>query len=263
MSALLTVSMRSQRRAVIGWGIGLAAVATMYAAFYPSIKESSSQLESYLQNMPEAFRNLIGGNYASPAGYLRAELFALLGPILFLVYAVGAGGRALAGEEEDRSLDLLLSTPLTRTQIVRDKALSLLVAMVALTGFLLVIVVVVGRPFDLIVPVEDAAAACVMMLLIGLAFASLAMAVGCATGRKSWAYGVAGVIAVATYVLNVLAPSVSALGWTRPLSPFRWYLEPDPLTAGLHPANVAVLLGITAICLVVAIVTFRRRDLAA
>jgi ABC-2 type transport system permease protein len=263
MSALLGVSMRMQRRAVIGWGIGLAAVATMYAAFYPSIKESATQLQSYLDNMPEAFRNLIGGNYGSPAGYLRAELFALLGPILFLVFAVSAGGRALAGEEEARSLDLLLSTPLTRTQIVRDKAISLLAAMVALTGFLFLVVVVVGRPFELTVPVEDAAAACVMLLLIGLAFASLALAVGCATGRKSWAYGIAGVIAVATYVLSVLAPSVSALEWTRPLSPFRWYLEPDPLTTGVHPANMAVLLGITAVCMIVAVVTFRRRDLAA
>ena len=263
MSALLTVSMRMQRRAVIGWGIGLAAVATMYAAFYPSIKESATQLQSYLDNMPEAFRNLIGGNYASPAGYLRAELFALLGPILFLVFAVSAGGRALAGEEEARSLDLLLSTPMTRTQIVRDKAISLLAAMAALTGFLFLVVVIVGRPFELIVPIEDAAAACLMMLLIGLAFASLALAVGCATGRKSWAYGVAGVIAVATYVLNVLAPSVTALEWTRPLSPFRWYLEPDPLTTGLHPANMAVLLGITVVCMVVAVITFRRRDLAA
>ena len=88
----------------------------MYAAFYPSITEGAAQLQSYMDNLPEAIRNLIGVDYTSPAGYLRAELFALLGPILFLVYAVGAGARAVAGEEETRSLDLLLSTPLTRTQ---------------------------------------------------------------------------------------------------------------------------------------------------
>ena len=56
-----------------------------------------------------------------------------------------------------------------------------------------------------------------MLLLLGLAFASLALAVGCATGRKAWAYGVTGVVAVATYMLNVLAPTVSALrGHVRP-----------------------------------------------
>jgi ABC-2 type transport system permease protein len=263
VSALLAVSIRTQRRAAIGWGFGLAAVATMYAAFYPSITEGAAQLQSYMDNLPEALRNLIGVDYTSPAGYLRAELFALLGPILFLVYAVGAGARAVAGEEETRSLDLLLSTPLTRTQIVRDKAVALLVAMSGLAAFLFVVVVVIGRPFDLTVPVGNVAAACVMLLLLGLAFASLALAVGCATGRKSWAYGVTGVVAVATYILNVLAPTVSALGWTRPASPFRWYLEPDPLTTGLHPVNMGVLLGIAVVCMAVAVGTFRRRDVAA
>ena len=263
MSALLAVSMRTQRRAAIGWGIGLAAVATMYAAFYPSITASASQLEDYLQNLPDAVRNLIGADYTSPAGYLHAELFALLGPILFLVYAIGAGARAVAGEEEARSLDLLLSTPLTRSQIVRDKAIALLATMSGLAAFLWVVVVAIGRPFDLTVPAGNVAAACVMLLLLGLAFASLALAVGCATGRKAWAYGVAGVVAVATYILNVLAPTVSALAWTRPASPFRWYLEPDPLTTGLHPVNVAVLVGITAVCTAIGVLSFRRRDVAA
>jgi ABC-2 type transport system permease protein len=263
VSPLLRVSLVTQRRAVLGWGIGLAAVAAMYAAFYPSITASAGDLQGYLDKMPDAFKNLVGADYTSPAGYLRAELFSLLGPILFLVYAVGAGGKALAGEEEARSLDLLLSTPLSRTRVVRDKAIAIAIAMVGLTAFLFVVVVAIGRPFDLVVPVMDAAAACVMLLLVGLAFASIALAVGCATGRKSTAFAITGVVAVATYVLNVLAPSVSSLRWSRPLSPFRWYLEPDPLTSGLHAANVAVLLGITAVCTAFAFWSFRRRDLAA
>ena len=263
MSPLLKVSLATQRRAVIGWGIGLAAVAAMYAAFYPSITQSAGDLQAYLDKMPDAFKELVGENYTSPAGYLRAELFSLLGPILFLVFAIGAGAKAIAGEEESRSLDLLLSTPLARARVVGDKALATLLAMVGLTGFLFVVVVVIGRPFDLVVPVIDAAAACVMLLLIGLAFASMALAVGCATGRKSTTYGITGVVAVATYVLNVLAPAVSSLAWARPLSPFRWYLEPDPLTTGLHLANVAVLLGIVAVCVALAFWSFRRRDLAA
>jgi ABC-2 type transport system permease protein len=263
MSPLLRVSLQTQRRAVIGWAIGLAAVAALYAAVYPSIQQSAGDLESYLEKMPEAFKNVVGGNYTSPAGYLRAELFAVLGPILFLVYAVGAGGRAIAGEEEARSLDLLLTTPLSRTRILADKAVALGVWLTALSAFLFVAVVVIGRPFDLIVPISDVAAGCVMLLLLGLAFGSMALAVGAATGRRAWASAVAGGVAVVTYVVNAVAPSVSWLGWARPLSPFRWYLEPDPLTTGLHPANAAVLLGVTAVCAVAAFWTFRRRDLSA
>jgi ABC-2 type transport system permease protein len=263
MSPLLRVSLSTQRRSVIGWGIGLAGVVIMYAAFYPSIKQSAADFDRYLQNLPEAVRSVIGGDYTTPPGYLRAEFFSLLGPILLLVYAIGAGGRAIAGEEEARSLDLLLSTPMTRFRVLADKAVSLLLTLTGLTLLVFLAVVVVGPVFDLTVPLARVAAASVLFLLIGCAFGSLALAVGCATGRRAWATAVAGGIAVASYVLNAVAPSVSALGWARPLSPFRWYLDPDPLTTGLHAANIAVLAGITAVCVLTAAWSFRRRDLAA
>ena len=66
------------------------------------------------------------------------------------------------------------------------------------------------------------------------------------------ANAVAGGFAVVAFIVNALAPSVCWLEPLRPLSPFRWYMEPDPLLTGLHPANVAVLLGITALLYVVA-----------
>jgi ABC-2 type transport system permease protein len=262
MSALLHVSLSTQRRAAIGWAIGLAAVAAMYAAFYPSIKTSAATFDNYFQSLPDAVKSVIGSDYTTPAGYLRAEFFSLLGPVLLLVYAIGAGGKSIAGEEEARSLDLLLSTPLTRAQVVRDKAATLLLTMAGLAAVVFAVVTVIGPLFDLSVPLADAGAACALFLLIGLAFGSLALAVGCATGRRAWATAVAGGAAVATYVVNALASSVPALGWTRPLSPFRWYLEPDPLTTGLHPANVAVLLGIAVVCTGAAFWTFGRRDLS-
>ena len=67
------------------------------------------------RSLPETLRNLFGGDFTTPAGYLRSETFSALGPILFLVFAIGAGARAIAGEEEGRTLDLLLSTPIRRS----------------------------------------------------------------------------------------------------------------------------------------------------
>ncbi len=263
MRPLIRVSLSQQRRALIGWGIGLAAVALIYAAVYPSIKQSAADLDKYMQNLPDAVRSIIGADYTSPAGYLRAELFALLGPVLLLVYGVGAGGKAIAGEEEARSLDLLLTTPMPRRRVVLDKAITLALTLLALSALLFVVVIALGPPFGLDVAIAHVAATCVMFFLLGLAFTWFALAVGCATGRKAWASAVAGGVAVVAYVLNAIAPSVSGLSWARPLSPFRWYLEPDPLVTGIHAQNVLVLAVIAAVCLVVAVWAFRRRDLAA
>ena len=91
---------------MIGWAIGLAGVALMYAAVYPSIKASAADLNAYVEKLPDAFKSLIGGeDYTSPAGYLRSEFFSPMGPLLLLIFAIGAGrarDRRRGGEPHPR-----------------------------------------------------------------------------------------------------------------------------------------------------------------
>jgi beta-exotoxin I transport system permease protein len=263
VSGLFAKTLRDQQRALIGWGIGLAAVAAMYSAFYPSIKDSAGDFQSYLENLPDAVRNVIGGDFTTPAGYLRSETFSSLGPILFLVFAIGAGARAIAGEEEAGTLDLLLSTPIRRRQLLVDKIGAMVATATALAAVLFVTLWALGPTFDLTVPAAHLAAACLMLLLLGLAFGAIALAIGCATGHRGLALGTTGGLAVLTFIVNAIAPSVDALGWARPLSPFRWYLDPDPLVDGVSLENVLVLATISVIAWVAAEITFQRRDLAA
>ncbi len=262
MSGLLRKALRDQRRPLIGWGAGLAAIAAMYAAFYPSIRDSAADLQGYIDNLPEALQTVIGTGFTTPAGYLRSETFGTLGPVLFLMYAIGAGARAIAAEEEAGTLDLLLSTPVSRGQVLASKATGILVTTAAFATILCVTLATVGPPFDLTVPVGDIAAACLMLLLLALAFGALALAVGSATGRHGAAQAVVGAIAVFTFILNALAPTVEALEPLRPLSPFYWYIEPDPLTSGIVATNGAVLVSIAVLGYAVAAITLNRRDLA-
>jgi ABC-2 type transport system permease protein len=263
MTALLRKTLRDQRRALVAWGIGLASVAVMYSAFYPSVRDSAPDLQRYLEKLPEAFKDLIGGDFTSPAGYLRSETFSTLGLILFLVFAIGAGARAIAGEEEGRTLDLLLSTPIQRRQVLLDKWISMALTTLGLAVVLGLTIALIGPVFELRVPVVDLASACLMLCLLGVAFGTVALAVGCFTGRRALANGVTGGVATVAYVLNVLAPAVDALAPLRPLSPFRWYLEPDPLIDGIATVNVVVLAAITAVACGAAWLSFERRDLRA
>jgi ABC-2 type transport system permease protein len=263
VSALLRKTLRDQRRAFVAWGIGLASIATMYAAFYPSVRNSASDLHRYLEKLPEALKNLIGGDFTSPAGYLRSETFSTLGPILLLVFATGSGARAIAGEEEGRTLDLLLSTPMRRQQVLSDKWIAMAVSALGLAAALGLAIAIVGPLFELRISIADLASACFMLYLLEVAFGTIALAVGCFTGRRGLANGITGALATITYVLNVLASAVAALAPLRPLSPFRWYLEPDPLINGVAAVNIAVLVGITAVAYIAAGFSFERRDLRA
>ena len=263
MSGLLTKAVRDQRRGMIGWGIGVAMVVLMYAAFYPSIKESAADLQAYIDNLPDAIRNIVAGeNYASPVGYLESEFFNTMGPLVVLIFAIGAGARAIAGEEEAGTLDLLLSTPVRRRQVLATKALAIVASALVLALAAAVSIAVVGPVFDLSVPFGDVLAACVMLALIGLSFGGIAFAVGASTGRRVLANSVAGGLAVVAFIVHAIGPTVDWLRPLRPLSPFRWYQDPPLLTGGLEPRNVLVLVGIAATSYVVAHVAFERRDLA-
>jgi ABC-2 type transport system permease protein len=264
MGGLLAKSLRDQKRAMMGWGIGLAAMAAMYVAFYPTVRNSAASLDKYLQSLPDAMKQLLGDRaFSSPAGYLRSEIFSILGPIIFLVFVIGAGGRAIAGEEEAGTLDLLLSTPIRRRQVVFDKAVALFATSTGLALILWATIVALAPATGLKIPAIDLAGTCLMLLLVGTSFGSIALAIGCARGRRALALGITSGLAVFAYVVNVLAPVVPLLRPLRPLSPFRWYLEPDPLVSGAHLPGVFVLVGITVAALSVAFVGFERRDLAA
>jgi ABC-2 type transport system permease protein len=264
LGTVLAKTIWDQRRSLVWWTAGFVGTVLLYAAFWPNVRDNASQLAKYMQNMPEFMRNLVGGvDFTTPAGYLQSEVFSFLGPILLLVYAVGAGARAIAGEEEAGSLDLLLSTPVRRRRVLLDKFGAMLGATFWLVLAMWVSVLLLGPAFDLRAPVDGFTAASVNLFLLALAFGTGALAVGAATGSKALAVGVPSGVALVTFVLNTLAPSVDWLEPYRVLSPFYYYSGGDPILNGLDPWHAVVLAAITLVALGVALVAFERRDLAA
>ena len=263
MSGLVSKAVREHRRGVVAWSIGVGAVVAMYAAFYPSIKSSAADLQAYMDSLPEAIRTIVApDDYTSPVGYLESEFFNTMGPLVVLIFAIGAGARAIAGEEGAGTLDLLLSAPVRRRQVLASKATAIVASAFALAAVAAVAIVVLGPPFDLSVPVGAVLAACVMLALLGLAFGGVAFAIGAATGRRTLANAVAGGLAVFAFIVNAVGPTVDWMGPLRPLSPFRWYQDPDVLSGGMRPTNVLVLSGIALVTYAIAHLAFERRDLS-
>ena len=106
------------------------------------------------------------------------------------------------------------------------------------------------------------AAVCFSGFLLAVAFGAVALAVGCARGKRGLGMGVAGALGVYSYMLNALAPLIDWLEPFQVASPFYYYIDANPLSNGLDPVHAAALIGLTALFLGIAIVTFERRDLA-
>lgn len=261
---VLRKTLHDQRRSYPAWCVAILLLVAMYVALWPSIKGQPS-MQDFLAQMPEAFRNLFamsGADMSTPVGYIQIELLSFMGPVLVLLYAVGAGSSAVAGEEDQRTLDLLLTTPVTRSRVVVDKALAMVAGTLGLAVLLGVALVAEGRLAGMDLPAGNVAAAMLHLALLGLVFGTLSLAIGAATGRLGLSRGIPVALAVLAYVVNGLGGLVDWLSPFQKLSPFYQYAAHDPLRNGVSWPAVAVAVGTVVVLVVVAVLGFERRDVA-
>ena len=232
---VLLKTLRDQRRSLMWWSVGLATLTIITILFYPSISDSPD-INDFLGDTDSITRAFVGdvADLTSPEGFLVSQLYFLMVPLIFLVFAIGGGSGAIAGEEERGTLDFLLSHPLTRSQVVMQKFGAMVVAISVLTLVLWLSGVIGAVAVDMDISFGRMAEATLSAALLGIAFGALALTLGSATGRRGPSIAVAGAIGVAAYFLNALAPVVDALEPLSKVSPFYYYIASDPLTNGLN-----------------------------
>jgi ABC-2 type transport system permease protein len=182
-------------------------------------------------------------------------------PLLFLVAAIGAGARAIAGEEEKGTLDLLLANPVSRRRVLLEKLGALIVEVLALGLVLWLTLWIGGSATTMKVSGAHLGAGAASAALLAIVFGTIALMVGAATGKRGLASGLAAALAVAAYVVNSLAPLVSALEPLQKASPIYHYAVADPLRKGLSLTHAGILLGMTVVAAVLAVAAFDRRDI--
>ncbi|SCL16800.1 ABC-2 type transport system permease protein [Micromonospora nigra] len=257
-----TKTLRDARRSLLGWAVAIVAVGAMYGSFWPTMQtpEMTRALEAYPQGLLEAINYT---DLTTAAGYLGSAVYGMLVPLLVAVFAIAAGARVVAGDEEAGTLDLVLAHPVGRVRLALLRYAAVAVGVVAVTGLLGLALVALRGParFDGI-GVGGFAAMTLHLALFGLLFAALAFAVGAATGRRAAALGVSAGVAVLGYLANSVFPQVNGLAWARELSPFHWYLDGSPLVGGVQPLGAGLLLGVSVLLVVAGVFAFDRRDVA-
>ena len=89
----------------------------------------------------------------------------------------------------------------------------------------------------------------------------ISIAVGAATGRRSWAIGAGAGVAVLGYGLDAVGGSNDDLTWLANLSPYHWAFGNAPLAEGFDWAGLGLLWGLSAALIAVAVWALSRRDI--
>lgn len=256
---VFTKSLRDERWQVVGFGLALTVMSSTAVFLWPSVRDT-------LQNftLPTVVQAFLGTelSIASAAGYLSARYFGWV-DILLIVYAVIQGTGAIAGEESAGTMDLLLAQPITRRDVVLQKAGAVVLgggAIIAIgwLGFALSV------PFVRIdVSLADTAIASANMLPITLLFFALALWAGAVAPSRGVAAGMTIGLATAAYFISTLANGVDSLRALRYATPFYYYGSGASLVHGIQWWHVGLLCGIAAALVALTVRTFERRDVSA
>ena len=248
------------RRGLVGWGLALAGITVMYLAFWPMMGD---EMQAAIDGMPEALIRALGyDDIGTGAGYLDAVIYGLLGPVLLLVYGIGLGGRVIAGQEEDGTLELDLAAPVARGRLYWERLAGVWMLLTTLVAITTLAVLASGWLFGLQVPVANVLAASLALWLLVGGFTTIALAIGAATGRRG--AGVAGAAGLATlaYVFRGIGDA-AGVDVLAALSPFAWMLAGEPLLHGLDAFGAAKLVLLSVVAAPLGAWRFARRDLMA
>ena len=267
LQSIFLKTVRDYRRQILIWGGGIGLLMLAYGSGYNSIfgegPGRAKAIEDYRKTV-EAFSMLTGKIYDIDTfgGFINTKIGSVM-PVLLGIWAVLAGSAITRGEEERGSLDLLMTTPHSRSSVIWQKWAGVMTSMLGicvLSWIGLTLAAVVSQSPDL-TPL-DAALAHLNWALVSLFFGALALLISQMTSRKA-AIGWAGGLLAATYLLNNVTESVDSLQWTQYVYPFYYANLSQPLahSVGTNWVGIAIL-AIGLVPLVgLAMAAFERRDL--
>ncbi|MCP3977050.1 MAG: ABC transporter permease subunit [bacterium] len=247
----------------VWWVVGLLAITGVTVAFWPTLQRDSDALMDLMEGLPEGMLNLFGAEEASAfltgPGFVNSRVFASVGSFIAIFFAISMGTAAIAGEEDKRTLDLLLATPTPRDRIVLESFAAQAVLTTVLATVVWIALLVADPLLDIGLSVTGVTAASIGMALLALSFGSLALMIGALTGNRSLTVGVTAGVTIATFFINGLAPLIDSIAWTQKLTPFYWLLDHQPLVNGFQWQPL-VLVAAIVVFVGIALWGFRRRD---
>jgi ABC-2 type transport system permease protein len=263
MGELVRQTLRVEWRSLLGWTLSTVALIVLVVAFFPAVKGNSALTQSF-EGLPPSVQSAFGiADLGSATGYLQGQLFSTLAPLIFLSFAIGRGARAIAGEEERGTMDLLLSNPLRRSRVVLEKFAAIVLQTLVLGVLMWLTLVAFGPVFEVHIPAGNTAAATASIVALGLLYGAIAVCLSAATGRRALSLGIASGLAGAGYLYTSLAPFVSSLSDNLGLSPFQHGYGYNPVANGMQWGDLAVLLAGAAVFAAGAVALFDRRDVHA
>lgn len=264
MGAIFVETLRRTWRQAVYWGIGLGAMALLIMLVIPNV-DTLEQYREIVETMPpillQAFGISDADTLATPEGFLSYGFFTYA-ILILAVYAVIAGLNITANEEDSGIMDVVLTLPVKRWQIVVEKfaAYALLLVVILLVSAVGIVAGELISDFE----VDDAVVAQSFIntyppVVLMLAFTAFVATV---VRRRGTASVIAIVFIVGSYFVNFVGRAASgSIAESLANASFFYYADTEAIIRdGLVLSNVVGLLAASLALAAAALWFWQRRD---
>ena len=263
LNNILLKSLRDSKNVLLYWSIGIFLLA-IYIMFVIS-EIPLEQFQTIINSLPDALGQFLGGSagldFSTIEGFLNAQIFTIMAPLIVIGIAISSASKANAYEETIKSLDIILSTPISRERFIIEKILSMIIKVIFICAIHWLSYVLATLMFGLKMSFINLAILCIQLGLISITFCLISLLIGTITGSTSKSIGIASSIGVASYLIANIAPLVDSINFTKFFSLFHYYKDSNPLMNGFHEWHWAVFIISSLMLTLLSVRFFKRRDL--
>lgn len=222
---LLKRELKANRKSLLIWIIGCSLMMTLSLSMFPSFASQGAELEELMATFPEEMLKAINADkldFSNPVeyfGYIYQYILLAAGIMSMLI-----GISALAKEEGEKTIEFLFAKPVTRSQIVIEKALYLLLH---ITIFSVIIMMV---PFAVLNIVADETINFTPFLYTGIAtwltqlfFMSVGVCLSTLVVKAKRYMQVALGVVFTFYFVSMIAGIMQDMEWLKYVSPFSYF----------------------------------------
>lgn len=225
MKLLMLNEFKRQFKSFLLWAIIIITLSVLMLSLYPAFKASFAQMEDLLSTLPQGFLDAFG---LGEGGLSMSEPYGWFGTegYLFVVliggsYAGILGSGILSKEEDDKTIEFLLSKPISRNQILIGKACVVLINLLLLN---IVMFIVLSINFAIIADYQFVTILLLSVgpLLLEVVFASVSFAISVFMTKSRTVISTTLGLVIGLYFLDVISTLTDKANFLKYFSPYEY-----------------------------------------
>jgi ABC-2 type transport system permease protein len=266
MKHVIITELRRNFRSFLLWTAIVAGLALLMLSLYPAFEDAFSKVEELLSVYPESFLEVFG---LGENGLDMTDIYGWFGVegYLFVTliggsYAAILGSSILSKEEDEKTIEFLLSKPISRTELFFSKAIVVglnLLAFNIVIGLVLLIAFSTFSKLNVTVWLLYTFAP----LLLQLFFASISMMIGVFITKSRTVISISLSVTIGMYVIDIISSLTDNAKFLKYVTPYE-YINAVSIVKEhtIKPLYLFISLFITVSCLIIAWRSYNKKDIS-